>query len=66
MRLNGSLVYSATLSVHQEQIFLGLPPWCSGLRGSDPKSYALQVGGGARIQSYGPGLNPTQAQKSKG
>ena len=58
MRLNGSAVYRATLDVHRGKIFLGLPPWCSGL-----KVYLLQAGGVARIQPHGPASNPAQAKK---
>ena len=60
MRLNGSAMYSVTFGVHQGQIFLGLPPWCSGL-----KAYTLQAGGGARIQPHSPGSSPAHGKKLK-
>ena len=55
MGLNGSAVYKATLDAHQGQIFLGWPPWCSGL-----KFYSLQARCVTRIQPYGLGWNPTE------
>ena len=51
-------VYSATLDAHLGQIFIGLPSWCSGLKGFTP-----QVGGSTTIQPHSLGSNPAWAKQ---